>query len=445
MKKSLVLTLAFAGIILTSVAQPTLTASNITPNVGETFRNQFVNTAGVDDKSGGANQNWDYSNLNDSNASVALQAVTPSSTPYAGSFPNSNLTLKTVNDSAYIYFNSQTNELSELGVVAQGVGNINYTKPKVYLPYPFSYGGFFTDSVVEEYPTFNVMLRGKDSLYGEGYGTLEIPGKSYNNVLRVKYIENITGARDSLITYKGVSLTATISVSFRTISYLYFTPDTHAPLLTNEETETHVTATVYGLITVLDSSTVTKDISYLKAYILPLSFTSFKAALNNKEVTLQWATAQEINTDRFSVQRSLTGNDFTDIAEVKASGKSSGAYYSYSDQSFVKTDVPPSVYYRIKETDKDGKEFYSTTAIVHGNAGIVSIYPNPVRSYINLNIKDVSIADAITIYDAKGHLVQQWHNYEVSQPMNVTSLAKGTYFIQIKIKGKTITTTVVKQ
>ena len=103
------------------------------------------------------------------------------------------------------------------------------------------------------------------------------------------------------------------------------------------------------------------------------------------------------------------------------------------------------IYNLFLETDKDGKEFYSSTAVEHGNPNIVSLYPNPVTNYLHLNIKDVSVADAITIYNAKGHLVKQFFNYQVSQPINVSDLGKGSYFVQIKIKDKTTTTTVVKQ
>ncbi len=444
MKKSLLFSLVTL-IVLRSAAQgPTLSAANTTPTVGEIFQNQYANTTGVDTLSGGTNQTWDYTNLSDSNASVGLQVVTPSSTPYAGSFPASNLTIKTLNDSAYIYFNAQTTELSELGVIAPSSGNIIYSKPKVYLSYPFSYGSFFTDSVVEGSPAYDVALRGKDSLYGNGYGTLKIPGNTYNNVLRVRYIENVSATKDSVISFGGFPVNAVITVKLRTVSYLYFTPDTHAPLLSNEETQLHITATAFGVI-VFDSSSITKDISYLKNYILPLSFTSFSAALNGKEVSLQWQTAQEINTSNFSIQRGVNGKDFSDIADVKAAGNARGAHYNYTDQSFIKTEVPPAVYYRIKETDKDGKQLYSTIATVHGNTNVISIYPNPVKNYINFNAKDVAVADAIIIFDAKGHVIQQWHNHALSEPVNISGFSKGTYFIQIKIKETTINTTVVKE
>ena len=194
----------------------------------------------------------------------------------------------------------------------------------------------------------------------------------------------------------------------------------------------------------LTGSTFSKDVFYLKAFILPVTFVSFNATLNNREILLQWKTAQEINTSNFKVQRSLTGNQFTDITQVKASGITAGSLYTFSDESYIKTGVPQTVYYRIQETDKDGKQFNSVIDVIHNNATAFSIYPNPAKNFINLNVADVAVADAVSIYDTKGHLIQQWHNYQVNQPINISNFSKGTYLVRIKIKDNTSTTTIIK-
>lgn len=436
MKNFLLLLVIFPCIALKLIAQgPTLTSANSTFVVGENFLIQPVKVANVNDLSGGANQTWDYSSVIDSGGIVGVQAVTPASTPFADSFPSSNLAIKTLNDSVYIYYNSQTNELSQLGITTADSTTIRYTIPKVYLSYPFSYNSFFTDSVVLESSEFGVLFRGKDSLTGDGYGTLKTPGHIYSDVLRIKYIENTTYSKDTL----GILTT----INLRGIAYIYFTPGTHAPLFSNGTTQSRTTLSILG-IPFFDTTTYVKNVSYLQDVMLPLSFTSFNASLNNNQVLLQWQTAQEINTSHFNVQRSLTDNNFTNIAEMKTTGNASSiSNYNYTDQDFVKTSVPPSVFYRIKETDKDGKEFYSEVKVVHGSEVKVSLYPNPVTNYINF--KGGGMADAISIFDAKGNLVKQFNNYQLSQPVNVSGFSKGTYFIKIKIADKTTITTIIKQ
>lgn len=430
MKKHLLFILALSFIVSKTFAQgPTLTSANSAPAIGDAFADQFALTANVEIKTGGANQTWDYSGLIDSNAAlIGYTAVVPSETPFADSFPGSNLTVKTLGDSVYIYYNSQTDALRGLGVALQDSTVLRYIKPRIFLPYPFSYNSFFTDTVAEVLPVINQTYGGRDSVYGDGYGTLKIPGKTYNDVLRIKYIENISFTEK----ISGIKFTFRV----RTITYAYYTPGTHAPLLSIAESE---------VSNPLTGNTSSRDITYLKTFVLPVSFASFNATLNNREILLQWKTGQEINTANFNVQRSLTGDHFINIAQVKASGVSTGAQYNYTDDDFVKTGVPQVVYYRIQETDKDGRQYNSVVNIIRNKTSNLSVYPNPVKSFINLNIADAAVADAVVIYDAKGHMLQQLRNHPVNQPINVSNLSKGTYFIQVKIKDNTSATTIVKE
>ena len=436
MKTSLLLILFFSCIAITAVAQsPTLTSANSTFTVGEEFFSQTVKAASVPELNGGENQTWDYSNIIDSGNIIGVGAVTPQSTPFADSFPASNLVVKTLNDSAFLYYSAQTSNLSQLGVSAIDGTTIRYIPSKIYLSYPFSYTSFVSDSVAQVSASLGVLFSGRDSLTGDGYGTLKTPGHVYNNVLRIKYVENTSYTVEN----SGISTT----IKLRGVDYVYFTPGTHAPLFSNGTVQSRTTITFLG-IPLSDTTVYVKSASYLNTVILPLSFTSFNASLNNNAVNLKWQTAQETNTSHFNVQRSLTGADFTNIAELKASGNSIVSNYSYTDEDYVKPGVPPTVFYRIKETDKDGKEFYSETRLVHGNSGTISLYPNPVTNAIHFNVKDSTVADAILIYDAKGHLVKQVSNYPLSQPLNVSNFSKGNYFIQMKIAGKTTTTTIIK-
>ncbi|MDQ2752322.1 MAG: T9SS type A sorting domain-containing protein, partial [Bacteroidota bacterium] len=233
-----------------------------------------------------------------------------------------------------------------------------------------------------------------------------------------------------------------LTVKTRTVAYLYFTLDTHYPLLTVQTTSVQTLVDNFpGLV----PDSYSENITYLKATALPVTFASFTAFLQNKNVLLQWKTAQEINTHHFNIQRSLTGIDFVTVDAITASSNATGSTYNYNDQTFAKTNVPPSAYYRIQEVDKDGKLFYSGTALVHGGQNIVSLYPNPAGSLIRFSIPNATVADAVVIYDAKGRAVKQWSHYTLTQPAAIGSLSKGTYFIQIKINNKTTTTTFVKE
>ncbi|MEO7983617.1 MAG: hypothetical protein ABI688_06020 [Bacteroidota bacterium] len=82
--------------------------------------------------------------------------------------------------------------------------------------------------------------------------------------------------------------------------------------------------------------------------------------VTNNGVQLQWQIAAELNTERFEIERSADGVNFTKIGTVASSGSSNTTKdYSFPDNS------PATVnYYRIKQIDKDGKVNYSKTLSV---------------------------------------------------------------------------------
>ncbi len=434
--KKVLLFLFTSSLLIKVSAQPTLTAANASPKPGDSYISQSAATTGIGSFAGGANQTWNYANIVDSGGIIAFQAVLPSQTPFADSFPGSNLVIKTLGDSVYIYFNSTTAALLQNGTATNDSTILRYDPARTYLPYPFAYGSTFNGPINEKIPGYDFTFTGTDSISGDGYGTLVLPGRSYNNVLRVKYIENVSFTLDTLL--------SSTKTNIRVVSYLYYTPDTHAPLLTDATATTSITTSILGF-PFFDSTFTSRDISYLKNFVLPVSFQSFKAALQDKGVALQWATAQEINTDHFTIQRSFNGRDFQDVASVKATGGSSGSAYTYVDNNFTNGSVPAAVYYRIKEMDKSGGQTISSIVVVHGNGLTVSVYPNPAVNHIRLFSKDATVADAVALYDAKGRLLQQWNHYSLSQPLNIAGLSQGTYFVKVTLQGITQTTTVIKQ
>lgn len=421
----------FTFIFLQAAAQgPTLTSANNAFKVGDTFTNQYTKKAnGVYFGTPGANQVWDYSNLVDSTAAIDYTAILPSATPYADSFPGSNVAFFSIQqDSAYQYFNATSNLVEAVGAISAGY-TTRYIKPQIYIVYPFSYQSFFSDTVIQTIPTTNTTFNGRDTVTADGYGTLLLPGKMYTNVLRVQRIENITTVQKS----QGINDT----IHIRSIDYLYLTPGTNVPLLSVAQTV---------ITNVLIQSTITAyDVYYLKNFTtLPLKFLSFSAVLNNRQVLLQWQTVHEVNTGYFNVERSTTGTEFTNIGQVQASGNAASAQYSFTDKSYEKTGMQ-TVYYRLQQKDKDGKVSYSNVSIIHAPATTGKVYPNPATDFINLNIKGAAIADAVSIYDAKGHLLQQWQNFPAARLIDVSHLATGSYYIQVLVKGNTTTSTIIKQ
>ena len=110
---------------------------------------------------------------------------------------------------------------------------------------------------------------------------------------------------------------------------------------------------------------------------LPIELVDFKAELINQEVRLSWVTGSELNNDFFTVERSESGETFSSIGQVNGNGTiNQKSEYSLTDRS----PLYGTSYYRLKQTDFDGKFTYSKVIKVENAEvkGYFKIYPNPV-------------------------------------------------------------------
>lgn len=62
---------------------------------------------------------------------------------------------------------------------------------------------------------------------------------------------------------------------------------------------------------------------------------------------------------------------------------------------------------------------------------LISVYPNPVKDVVNITIKENSTIKTIELYDIQGRLLQTQLVNDVHSELNVSSRAKGMYFIKI--------------
>jgi len=97
--------------------------------------------------------------------------------------------------------------------------------------------------------------------------------------------------------------------------------------------------------------------------ILPVELLSFSGSRNGATATLLWATAQEINSHSFVLEKSFNGTSFSSVATVNASGNSN----STKNYSFTHLDANPFggyIYYRLKSVDIDGRYSYSNVLAI---------------------------------------------------------------------------------
>lgn len=84
---------------------------------------------------------------------------------------------------------------------------------------------------------------------------------------------------------------------------------------------------------------------------LPVEMISFNCFNDETSIKLKWVTVSEHNSDYFTVERSIDGVAFYEIARVNAAGQSSSnRIYEYID----KEPLSDGNYYRLSETDFNG-------------------------------------------------------------------------------------------
>lgn len=118
---------------------------------------------------------------------------------------------------------------------------------------------------------------------------------------------------------------------------------------------------------------------------LPIELLSFDVQQCNDNVCVSWSTASETNNHHFTLEKGNDGVNFDEIATVAGAGN------SIKINNYFHTDDKPLKgvsYYRLKQTDYDGKFVYSSVKSVKidkSSEFSFGIYPNPNNGSI-LNI-----------------------------------------------------------
>ncbi len=180
----------------------------------------------------------------------------------------------------------------------------------------------------------------------------------------------------------------------------------------------------------------------LNCLILPIELLSFKAELQDAHVEINWATSAEINNDFFTVEKSRDAFEFTPFQIVDGAGNSSMIlnYNTIDDKPFEGIS-----YYRLKQTDFDGRFTYSQTIPVEFKNRIdhFEIYPNPATDDILLmHFNSRATVTTIKILDVSGKLVlsktvdtdkgiQKTH-------LDVSSFDSGVYVVVLENEFKSV-------
>jgi Secretion system C-terminal sorting domain len=164
---------------------------------------------------------------------------------------------------------------------------------------------------------------------------------------------------------------------------------------------------------------------------LPLQWGNIYAYREEKTVKIDWTTRQEFDVNYFTVERSEDGRNWSVVADhVRATNTLTEQYYSVTDNS-----SPSSLlYYRVKQTDIDGKATYSPLAIVaaENERGKLLLYPNPVTNVFYISNVSAGMISRINLYNNIGVLVRTW--VAAQAYYDIHDVAAGIYHVRAEMK-----------
>jgi hypothetical protein len=172
--------------------------------------------------------------------------------------------------------------------------------------------------------------------------------------------------------------------------------------------------------------------------LLPVQNIILTASLSGNNVGVNWTSENEINTNRFVVERSTDNSTFVTVGDIAAAGNYTGIK-SYSITNDISAlSASKVIYYRIKAIDINGKITYSNMVAVRMfNVKIIKTWPNPVTD--NLSVSFFSGYNSnltLKILDASGAVVFS-AGYKIVKGNNQISLtdlktlSKGIYLMRI--------------
>ncbi len=192
----------------------------------------------------------------------------------------------------------------------------------------------------------------------------------------------------------------------------------------------------YAMIDAAGFSSAPASYTIISESALPVELLYFTANSSDCKVTLNWATASELNNDYFEVEKSTDAVQWATIGKVDGNGNTNFRIdYSYADDILDNGTI----YYRLKQVDFDGgTEYHKTVAIETQKCSnhSISAYPNPTQNILNVRIDKLNWEDAhVTIIDASGKTIKSLsiNNTYTHTTLDVSSLSSGFYFLQINI------------
>ena len=164
---------------------------------------------------------------------------------------------------------------------------------------------------------------------------------------------------------------------------------------------------------------------------LPIELLYFTASPVNNAVDLTWATATETNNQYFTIERSKDGITFDALQKINSEAPRGNSTSTLNYRTYDLKPLEGMSYYRLKQTDYNGKYKYSAMQQVSftGNS-FVSIYPNPTSNTVFISASVDYDNAVVRFLDPLGReVISQAITSSTVNSINTGSLNPGVYTV----------------
>jgi hypothetical protein len=174
---------------------------------------------------------------------------------------------------------------------------------------------------------------------------------------------------------------------------------------------------------------------------IPLNWKKIElTTINNRDVHIYWETLIEVNANRYEVQRSEDGANFTAIGSVIATNNAAGNSYKYNDYALASGK---DYYYRIRLLNQNGASIYSPVHRVslqksNSTATEIKVYPSILRpgSAVSAKVNENGQYEVLLLNSNMKALL--WlESKSNNNKVNITlpsNMRTGVYYISFKNK-----------
>ena len=181
----------------------------------------------------------------------------------------------------------------------------------------------------------------------------------------------------------------------------------------------------------------------------PALLTDFKIEGSSNECKISWRVANNEVVNKFELQRSLNGTDYSTVAVIHTSYKKGTEAYTYNEQRAESSKLM----YRLKMTS-NGQEIYYSAILYYTLKPVftekISILGNPAKEKLMLRFNEFRGQPTdIRIYDLQGKVISGLviSHIEKNEIVNIplaSQMSSGIYIVEINNGSERLTGKFIK-